>query len=718
MKEWLTAAEIAEMDLPGFPATESAVIRWAKKNEIDNRYPDKVRERAGRGGGVERHYTVLPEGLRQIIRLRAIKAEPAPPAPEIFEGVEVPEVPEGRESAALRRDAILCLLRFWDIYRKGQTGPVEVLRHHFVQLYRNDKLSGLPAWVTAALTTEGGRRRGLCLNTLRRWERLREKGEVVALAGRYGNRKGTGLLDTDEEMNAFVVGMLAEWPHVASSTVYEGLQARFKDRSIPNLRSLQRFMKRWKTENAQLFERARNPDAWRSKYKAASGSRSEGVTSLNQLWEMDSTPADLILADGKRHALIGVIDVYSRRFRLLVSRSSNSAAIAATFRGAVMAWGVPETVKIDNGADYISHHMTRAYAALGVLTDICPPFTPEAKPHVERAFQTFSHGLFELLPGFVGHNVGDRKAIEARRSFAQRMMTRGATVDVRMQPDELQAFCDKWCEDLYQHREHGGLNGQTPFQVASSWRAPVRRIDNDRALDILLSPTSDDGWRTVTKKGLRIDGASFDHANLGGLEGRQVRVLFDEADFGHVYVFDEDGAFVCKAVCPERTGVSRREVAAARKARQNQVMKDGMAALRAAKRQARTQDVVGEIMAAKAEAAGKLLHFPPASETHTTPALDEAARAARLPSDPPPARSQAERERHLALVEELKAAPPPRDERAEKRARIERALEIERRLDAGDPVDADDARWFRGYRDHPEFTTQKQMLADFGRMVI
>jgi hypothetical protein len=55
----------------------------------------------------------------------------------------------------------------------------------------------------------------------------------------------------------------------------------------------------WKRDNAQQYSLATNPDAFKNKYQAAFGSRSEGITGPNQLWEIDATPADLLLTDGR-----------------------------------------------------------------------------------------------------------------------------------------------------------------------------------------------------------------------------------------------------------------------------------------------------------------------------------------------------------------------------------------------------------------------------------
>src|SRR5690606_19576391 len=137
------------------------------------------------------------------------------------------------------------------------------------------------------------------------------------------------------------------------------------------------------------------------------------------------------------------------------------------------------------GADYTSEHVRRVLLMLGIRHDVCPPYTPEAKPHVERAFGTFTRDLVELLPGYVGHSVADRKAIEDRISMADRHAGKKLH-RVRMSVSDFQDFCDAWCRDVYEHDEHRGI-GTSPFQRVVQWLKtdmPVRRIENERALDI------------------------------------------------------------------------------------------------------------------------------------------------------------------------------------------------------------------------------------------
>lgn len=106
-----------------------------------------------------------------------------------------------------------------------------------------------------------------------------------------------------------------------------------------------------------------------------------------------------------------------------------------------------------------------------------------------------------MLPGYIGHNVSDRKNIEARKSFADHIMGKAKNRTAEyLSAEQLQEFCDNWVKNYYMQEPHRGLNGKTPQSMIDNYAGEVRRIGNERALDILLSPTSGDGLRTVTKK--------------------------------------------------------------------------------------------------------------------------------------------------------------------------------------------------------------------------
>jgi hypothetical protein len=97
------------------------------------------------------------------------------------------------------------------------------------------------------------------------------------------------------------------------------------------------------------------------------------------------------------------------------------------------------------------------------------------------------------------------------------------------------------------------LNGRTPNQQASLYNGHIRRISNERALDVLLSEPA--GTRNIGKKGIRFEGRYYIAPELTTHTGKDASLKYDDADIGRLFVY-VDHEFVCIAECPDITGIS------------------------------------------------------------------------------------------------------------------------------------------------------------------
>ncbi|MBF0311599.1 MAG: DDE-type integrase/transposase/recombinase [Magnetococcales bacterium] len=615
----------------------------------------------------------LPEAVKSRIR------RTSPGQKEIEEGlVAYKEAANYNREAADRRFAVIQAFR---AYHKQIGGAVKTAIAAFCEAV-NSGNEFLP---------EEARGVRFSPRTLLRWH-VGMKSGVGGLLGKLGNRKDQFAITKAEF--ALVEAMIIQYPHVRAVVVEQAVQARFPgtETSYDTIRNV---IRHWKLNNASFYLRITDPDKWRGQHMPAFGSRSEHLDSLNQLWEMDSTKADIILKDGRRYIIVGVIDVYSRRLKFLVSRSSSSAAVTALIRNAILDWGVPMVIKTDNGSDYIALNTVRVLESLKVEQWLCNPGNPQEKPHIERHFRTLNHGLLELLPGYIGHSVAERKGIEGR---VKQWMHTGAQVDLPyLDADGLQRFLDDWTK-IYLHRPHDGLDGRTPFDVAAKWPDPVRRIADERALDLLLNPLK--GVRVVSKKGISVDGRTYIAAELGTMVGEEVEVRLDESDAGRIYVYGMDGAFACVAVDPAMQGVSRAEVATAASSLQRQATAVAKKYAKQAVKDAGAEGIHAEILAARAAAAPNVTILQPKGQ-HTTPALQEAGKAARA-TDPvkPAPQTEQETEARARLVARMQAQPEQEETRED---RYHRAQRLERMLENGWATETADREWLERYQQSAEY---------------
>jgi transposase InsO family protein len=443
------------------------------------------------------------------------------------------------------------------------------------------------------------------------------------------NAKRLGRVDLNEDIRDAVIAMLATHPRCSAKDVYKLLLTRHAEEDVPAKSTLHRWMQQWKQGNHEIWTAMTSPDRWKNHYMSAFGDADYKVERLYEVLEADSTPADLLLQDG-RHSILGLIDVYSREIRFLVSKTSKSESLCTLLRHWCIEKGVPETLKTDNGKDYVSHRFRRSLDSLNVAHRICAPFSPERKPYVERVFGTFNHDLLKLLEGYIGHDVATRQEIRGQNSFSDRMFKRGAVVEAgTLSSTELQSFCDDWAK-IYNHEPHEGMGGETPFERVTNWRHPVRKVEDPRTLDILLAEGK---TATITKKGVRFDNAYFAHPDLALKVKDKVQLRFDPLDLGRVFVFDLDYQFICVAECFERLGINPAEAANLARSKQRKAIAEKKAEIRAIKAKHDVGNAAKEIMEARLAEIDKVRALPAPVEPHETAAISGAMEALQAEGD-------------------------------------------------------------------------------------
>jgi len=574
----------------------------------------------------------------------------------------------------------------------------------------------LPAVIAKYMPTKGGTPH-LVEPTVRRWILDFKTSGIWGLTPGYGNRNGQSIIETTPLLKRTLLALLIKYPQVRARSAKEFLESKHPTLNLCSEISIHRFFRKWKAENPQIWSYINHPDQWKSVYMAGVGSVFERIDRPNQLWELDSTPGDWMLTDG-RHTVVGCIDLHSRRVKVFVSKSSTAAAVKQVLRRAMLDWGIPECIRTDNGSDYVSEEVTGLLRDLQVHQELCIPFASEEKGTIERFFRTMSHGVMNLLDGFIGHSVADRKAIESRKSFAARIMDKDAVVEVSMSSAELQEKLDAWVDHYYENNKHAGLNKKTPREVWREWPRPLRKIEDTRALDELLMNVG--GVRVIGKKGIRFDnrhyfdreGVMFRHV------GREVMLRVDEQDIGHLAVYLE-GEFLCWAEDPDITGIDRREYALAIKRKQKKFVAAQAAELKKYTKEIKSNpaEAIIEYRKAKSE---NVVDLPRPTEPYTTPALEQAAIsvAAREKSTVQQQQQAVTSQQQAEFIAGLKA------EQAKKEnvldfdgdGRKEHAywLRVERRLDNGEHVTKELKDGLISYKEFGLYESRQELFDSFG----
>ena len=313
------------------------------------------------------------------------------------------------------------------------------------------------------------------------------------------------------------------------------------------------------------------------------------------------------------------------------------------------------------------------------------------------------------LPGFIGHSVADRKVIEGRKGFSQRLGTDDAKLfQVDLSAAELQAEADRWCREQYAHSPHSALKRKTPFEVAAGWSEPVRAISDETSLDVLLAPVaSNGGLRIVGKEGVKVDNERY-AVLCAAMPGTQVLCRHDPSDLGRLWLFDPDGeTYIGEAINPDLAGADPAEVAARSKAIQKAAHEDTLAQIRKEKRKITPRTV----MEAQREAYSHnatVLSFPQKRQEHDT-AKTLAASEAKKKRAPRPLS-----DREAAVLDTLKnePVPDPVDPMNTPEARFKRARQFEQRIGEGIKLSDADALWLTSYQAGPEYRAHKLIFED------
>jgi putative transposase len=681
---FFTAAELAELKLPGLPERREHISRLATRKG----WP--YRDRAGKGGGREFALADLPPEARgEIQRRRIIEAASNSLQPH----APLPTLANLKHKQAERLAARAALLLAFDRFKGGRSTRAMLVP--FVEAFEGG-LVPLDDWARPNIAK-------LSVRTMERWLAARAKGDDETLAGRWaGGRRAT--LDRSPEGAEFILGAHVAQPRLSADMLHQLLQANFPGGvpaegnvliDHPSPAAIGRFLTHWKSDarNAATLMAIADPDRFKSKFRFAPGNAAGGIIRANQRWQIDASPADVLCTDG-RNSIYVLVDVYSRRLMALVSRTPKTVASLLLVARAIEAWGVPEELWTDNGSDFKSKHFVLVLRQLGIHHHLAPPFSPERKPFIERAIGTVQHGFMPLMPGYVGHDVATRSQIRARQAFAARLGESDENAfGVAVNSGDLQDQLVAWLANIYEHKPHSSLDRRTPAEVfASSVQEHGQKFARPEGIGMLLMPPASGHTRIVGKKGITVDGLDYYCDDM--IPGQELQVKLDPADLGRVYLYTtgDPWQFVGIAENPELQGLDRAEVAARVRAQQNAHMVAGKAILRASARKADIHEV-----------ARRMIGIAPAPDTsfrdftHSTPALDAAHQAATTAPGPrrsaPGPASDQDRADHAVFVTDFEEARLRRQIEETPEERYARWKKLGAAIAAGEEISAESRAW-------------------------
>jgi putative transposase len=419
-----------------------------------------------------------------------------------------------------------------------------------------DLLKGHPKRLTIKAVETAGWELGLSRATMYRViEQFRLTPTVSGLLpGARGRPKGFRLLRAEQE-----------------AVICEVAQCEYLTPTRPPLRHLVEHVRRrfrqegwvpptWRTVKARILEidartRARrrgDPELLR----ATNPTPGEYVASRPlEIVQIDHTEVDVIVVDEQSRKTIGrpwitlAIDVATRMvtgFYLSLEPPSRASIglclLHAVYdktawlaeRGIEVSWpvaGLPDTLHVDNGADFRSRTFIRACREEGIHVLFRPPKQPHYGGHIERLIGT-QMGAVHLLPGTTFSHPGKRGDYSSSQAA---MMT------LR----ELERWIAWEIAGHYHQRIHASLH-RPPIAVWKDGEALRHlRLPTDR-MKFWVSFLPDDE-RTLQRDGIHFCNirywADALAADLGRTKGK-VLIKYDPRDLSRIFVRRPSGRFV------------------------------------------------------------------------------------------------------------------------------------------------------------------------------
>ncbi len=542
---WFTASELEELGLPGLPGDKrsinrrAATERWTSRVGADNRL--LVRKRAGRGGGVEFHASLLPGEARiELARRGIIRTRPAEPTAQTTAWSWYDE-----QSASVKQEAERRLAVAAEVHLLTEAGTTK-------------------SAAVAAASTAHKVGQATVWNWLRAIDGLPRADWLPALAPR---RKGGG---TEAEIHpdlweAFKSDYLRpERPTLTSVHRRVGRIAAARGLSLASERTFRRRLER-EIEPELMVLRREGAEALRRAVPA----HRRSVAELRAMeWvNIDGHRFDVFVRtpDGRivRPMMVAIQDVFSRKMLAHRIGTEESAVLTRlAFADLFRDWGIPGHCKLDNGRAFASKWITggtktrfrfkiRAeepmglLPGLGVKTHFTLPFRGQSKP-IERGFRDLCDSIAKH-PAFAGAYTGNNPMAKPENYGSKAV--------------EWDRFCAVVTVEMAAYNAQTGrrtemAKGRSFDEVfAESYAvAPIQKVVDPAVMRMALL-AADQKLISKATGHLELEGNRYWHPQMFALRGERVTVRFDPDNLhGAVHLYDTQGRYLLEAMLLADTG--------------------------------------------------------------------------------------------------------------------------------------------------------------------
>lgn len=587
MREWYSAAELAELKLPGMPLTESAVIRMAKREDwkavLSKAGKPLARRRKGRGGGWEYSWQLLPARTqKRLVEMDlADKKEAGGRPPETGAGQDwkwFERLPDTKKEKARARLALV--------------QAVEALERTGIS--KNDAVHHI------------AKTNGIGASTVYSWFEkiagLPAADRLPALAPRHAGRTVT-TAECDPAAWDFLRADYLRLEKPSFTSCVRRLQAVAAEQgwTVPNGRTLERRIEREIPKPVIVLAR-QGAEKLKQMYPPQRRDRTEfhalqAVNADGHKWDVFARWPDGTIG---RPVMVAIQDLYSNKILgWRVDKTENADSVRLAFLDVFRTYGVPEFAWLDNGRNFASKWITggqpnryrfkvKPEEPSGVLTnlgvEVCwtKPYSGQSKP-IERAFRDFCDAIAKH-PAFAGAYTGNKPEAKPE-NYGSRAVP-------------IEDFIRIAGEGIREHNARPGRRtricaGRMSFDQAfeeSYARSLIRKAGEEQLQRLMLAA---EAVRADRRSGeINLLGNRYWADCMHELAGHPVTVRFDPDNLhAGVHVYRLDGSHAGFAACLEDTGFADTSAAREHARNRTQFMKATKAAAEAERRMS-LQDLV------------------------------------------------------------------------------------------------------------------------------
>ncbi|MEL7683270.1 transposase domain-containing protein [Citromicrobium bathyomarinum] len=548
--EWFTAAELAQLALPGLAGDKRAINRlageegWATRVDLERK--PLARPRKGRGGGLEFHYRLLPAEAQLALGKRGL-------------------IP-GQIAAEPQQD------RAWAWFDR-QTEKVKREARRRLEIVQEIETLEQAGMTRSAAVAEAAARHGQGESTMWKWltniAGLALENRLPALAD---DRRGGGKpKDIDPELWTLFKSDYLRPSAPPLSSSYRRVSAIAAERGLP-MASERTFRRKLKAEvDPQIVILQREG---REALRQSLPAQRRTVSHLHALEHVniDGHTFNVFVrtAEGKvvRPVMVAIQDLYSRKIvAWRMGEVESAALVRLAFADLFQKWGIPKACTLDNGRGFASKWITggsksrfrfkiREEEPTGLLTELgiaihwTLPYRGQSKP-IERAFGDLN-GTIAQHPLCEGAYTG-RNPFEKPENYGTHAVAW----------DEFEALV---AEGIAQHNARKGRRTETAkgrsfdeVFAESYATAPIGKATEEHLRMALLAA---DQKRIQNDGVIHLYGNRYYSQEIGRHAGERVSVRFDPDNLhGDIHVYAQSGGYLGKAEMIADTGYTTAEAA-------------------------------------------------------------------------------------------------------------------------------------------------------------